>query len=91
MEPDHLSDSADSGSLEHDSFTFIVKTWLEEATSAAGPARWRGHITHVPSGERRYFEDLDAITAFIRTYQIPSSAKPNGRGQFWSWLRRLFR
>jgi len=89
MEPDRLSDGADGDSLEQVSFTFILKIWLEETTSAGGPARWRGHITHVPSGERRYFEDLDAVTAFIQHYQIPSGVKLTVGGRFWGWLRHL--
>ena len=48
--------------------SFVVKVWLEETVEQAGRATWRGHVTHVPSGERRYLEDLDDITAFIAPY-----------------------
>ena len=47
---------------------FIVKIWLEEMAQEAGQATWRGHITHVPSGKRRYIQDLDDIIAFITPY-----------------------
>lgn len=47
---------------------FIVKIWLEETAQEAGRAKWRGHITYVPSGERRYLQDLDDILAFIAPY-----------------------
>lgn len=30
--------------------------------------KWRGHISHVSSGERRYLDDLDSIAAFIALY-----------------------
>ena len=48
--------------------SFIVKIWLEETAEEAGQALWRGHVTHVPSGERRYLQDLNEIVAFIVPY-----------------------
>jgi hypothetical protein len=54
--------------LEPYTHSFIVKVWLEETVEEAGRAKWRGHITHVPSGEKRYLEDLDEITTFITPY-----------------------
>jgi hypothetical protein len=50
---------------ESNTHSFIVKIWLEETAEEAGQATWRGHITHVSDGERRYLKDLDGITAFI--------------------------
>jgi hypothetical protein len=47
---------------------FIVKIWLEETTEEARRATWRGHITHVPSGVRRYVHSLADINAFIAPY-----------------------
>ena len=54
--------------LEDHTHSFIVKVWLEETSAEGGRATWRGHITHVPSGERRYLKDLDDITSFIAPY-----------------------
>lgn len=48
--------------------SFIVKIWLEETAAEAGRAIWRGHITHVSSNARRYFEELDQIERFIVPY-----------------------
>jgi hypothetical protein len=48
--------------------SFIIKIWLEEINEEAAEAKWRGHITHVPSGERRYLKDLDEIRGFIVPY-----------------------
>ena len=48
--------------------SFIIKVWLEEAADEAGQAVWRGRITHVPSGEHRYFETLNEIASFIAPY-----------------------
>jgi hypothetical protein len=55
--------------VEHqDTQSFVVKIWLEETVEEVGRARWRGRVTHVPSGERRYFECLSGIAAFIKPY-----------------------
>ena len=48
--------------------SFIIKLWLEEEMDEAGRAEWRGHITHVPGGERQYIQDLNAIPLFIQPY-----------------------
>ncbi len=53
---------------ESNTQSFIIKIWLEEADEETGRGLWRGHITHVPSGERRYLQDLDAILLFIKPY-----------------------
>ncbi len=51
-----------------DTQSFVVKVWLEETVEEAGRARWRGHVTHVTSGERRYLESLSGLAAFITPY-----------------------
>ena len=48
--------------------SFIIRIWMEATVAEAHRAAWRGSITHVPSGERRSFEDLDAIDTFIEEY-----------------------
>jgi hypothetical protein len=48
--------------------SFIVRIWLEEAAQGASQAVWRGHITHVPSGERCYIKELNDIRDFIMPY-----------------------
>jgi hypothetical protein len=53
---------------ETQTHSFIVKIWLEETAEESGGAAWRGHITHVPSGDRHYLQDLDAIAAIIAPY-----------------------
>jgi len=45
--------------------SFIIKIWLEETAEEAGQATWRGHITHVPSGRRQYFQNLDRVLSFM--------------------------
>jgi hypothetical protein len=61
-------DDADLDQFEANTHPFVVKIWLEETAKEAGQATWRGHITHVPSGERRYLRDLGEIEAFITPY-----------------------
>jgi len=53
---------------EAGSHSFIIRIWMEEIVEEMGRATWRGHITHVASGDRRYFEDLDGVVRFIGTY-----------------------
>lgn len=48
--------------------SFIIKVWLEETAEEVGRVLWRGYITHVPSGERRYIEDFEAIQRFMIPY-----------------------
>jgi len=50
--------------FESKTHSFIIKIWLEDDDRD----KWRGHITHVPSGVRRYLEDVSEITNFIMPY-----------------------
>jgi hypothetical protein len=46
----------------------VVKIWLEETKEESGQAKWRGHITHVLTGKRRYFDHIGKIIDFIIPY-----------------------
>jgi len=59
--------------------SFVVKIWLEEERGI-----WRGHITNVHSGERRYFEELSDILDFIAPY-VEGMKTGRTRG-LWRWL-----
>ena len=48
--------------------SFIVKIWIEEMSCEDGEASWRGHITHVPSEERRYISRMGDIYIFLAPY-----------------------
>lgn len=65
---DRIEHEMETNSFEATTHPFIVKIWLEETAEEAGRAVWRGHITHVPSGERRYLKDLNDISAIIAPY-----------------------
>jgi hypothetical protein len=55
-------------SIEATSHPFILRIWLEEPAEGTHPAKWRGHITHVPSGKRLYIDDLNQIREFVTLY-----------------------
>jgi hypothetical protein len=68
--------------------SFIIKIWLEETAEEAGRAVWRGHITHVPSGERRSLKNLQEILAFMAPYLEGMGVE---LGMLWrvrQWLNR---
>ena len=48
--------------------SFVIKVWVERPAERGVPMLWRGHITHVPSGKRRYVQSLDTVVAFIAGY-----------------------
>jgi hypothetical protein len=67
---------------ESNTHSFVVKVWLEETAEEAGGARWRGHVSHVPDGERRYVERLQEVTAFIAPYLlIPAQSHKRAPGK----------
>ena len=65
---------------ESNTHSFIVKVWLEEPAEGGHRAIWRGHITHVPSGQRRYIQALEEISAFIGAYLRDLGADLGQRG-----------
>lgn len=62
---------------ERNTCSFIVKVWVEGMDQKEDNRLWRGHITHVFSAERRYFEHLDEVIAFIATYLERMGVKIN--------------
>ena len=48
--------------------SFIIRLWLEETAEETGPVKWRGYITHIPSGKQLYLKSLDEISHFIQAY-----------------------
>jgi hypothetical protein len=65
--------------------SFIVKLWLEGETNLLA---WHGHITHVPSGARRYFKKLSDIPDFISEYLDGSNTQPDLKSRMKGWLRK---
>lgn len=75
--------------IESEAQSFIVRVWVEERAEEAGRGVWRGHITHVPGGERRYLKNLDEIGDFIAPYLETMGMKPGMPWRMRRWLRRL--
>jgi hypothetical protein len=48
--------------------SFIIKIWCESDSDEGGKVVWRGHITHVPSGDRIYISSLEEITGFLNPF-----------------------
>lgn len=68
--------------------SFIIKLWIEKASEQGGAANWRGYITHVPGGERRYLKDLSEITAFITPHLQGLGVRVGVWWRVRSWLGR---
>lgn len=47
--------------------SFIFKVWVEPE---GDQAKWRGHVTHVPSGMRRHVTTLSGLVAFVTPYLV---------------------
>ncbi len=75
-------------SSESKTHSFIVKVWLEETAEEAGRVRWRGHITHVPDGVRRYLKSVHEIPAFITPYLDAAGVKIKVLAGPRQWLNR---
>jgi hypothetical protein len=67
--------------------SFIVKIWLEDIAGKTGHAIWRGHVTHVQSGARRYFDHLEFIADFVASYLEGMGAKLGRLRSLKRWLR----
>jgi hypothetical protein len=66
--PGDHSDNFGLDLANSDSHSFIARIWIEETVEEAGRVVWRGTITHIPGGERRYIQDLHDIEQFIAPY-----------------------
>jgi hypothetical protein len=52
---------------------FLMRVWVDPAHPPARVSR--GLIEHVPSGEHRYFRNLDEIEAFVTSRLAPPVAE----------------
>ena len=73
---------------ESNTHSFIVKVWLEDNDEKNERPTWRGHVTHVPSNQRRYVDDLNGISKFISSYLERMGV---GVGERWRGLRGWLR
>ena len=63
---------------ESTTLSFVIRVWIEETANESSQVKWRGHITHVPSHERRYVANMADISAFIETYLAQIGVQPAG-------------
>jgi len=75
--------------IESEAQSFIVRVWVEERAEEAGRGVWRGHITDVSTGRRRYLKNLDEIGDFIAPYIESMGVKLGMRWRLRRWLKRL--
>jgi len=68
LKPKPPEGSGPDASAEFNVHSFIVKVWIEEEGTKHSSTIWHGHITHVPSCEKRYLKNLDDIALFIQPY-----------------------
>lgn len=74
--------------FESNSHSFIVKVWREQRHSLTSRTIWRGHITHVPGGERRYFNQLCDLPIAIAPYLAQLGVSLGIAWRFRVWLRQ---
>lgn len=70
--------------------SFIVKLWLEETEEEAGQAVWRGHVTHVPTHERRYLNQLNEVVAFISPFLRGKGGHLSIYKRMWAWVNKFW-
>lgn len=73
--------------FEFTTHSFIVKIWVEEIAEQQTDIIWRGHITHVPDGKRRYISNLNEIKEFIALYLEEMGIKTELSHGVKGWLR----
>jgi hypothetical protein len=73
--------------------SFIVKIWSEGADREGKNLRWRGHVTHVPSGDRHYVNGFSEISNTIEAYlkNAGTTVAAKSWARSWlNWLRQWF-
>ncbi len=75
--------------FEVSTHSFIIKIWSEETNNKSGQIVWRGHITHVPSGNRGYIKDLHEIILFINPYIEDMGVNLELKWQVLRWLTKM--
>lgn len=53
------------------SLSFVIRLWREETAVSPEGAVWRGHVTHVPSGQKHYFQDVATLDELFESYLQP--------------------
>ena len=64
--------------FEDKNHSFVIRIWSEESLSEGVQNAWRGHITHVISGKRKYLQSLEDISLFIQPYLLNRGFQQSG-------------
>ncbi|HEV2579566.1 MAG TPA: hypothetical protein VGT44_01840 [Ktedonobacteraceae bacterium] len=75
--------------VEAETQSFIVKVWVEDSAKDTQQGVWHGHITHVPSHERRYLKNLGEIEDFIAPHLEEMGVQLSRSWRLRRWLMRL--
>ena len=84
--PQTPADSLSAVGAEVSSHAFVIRLWLEEAAEHDRRQLWRGHITHVPGGERRYLLHLEDVVAFMTVYLRDAELGARAGMLYRAWL-----
>jgi hypothetical protein len=71
---------------EESDHAFIIRIWKEKREIQGVSPIWRGVIEHVPTGKRRYLQDLAHIITFLTPYFEEMGLKTS---IFWQWAVRI--
>ncbi len=71
---------------EESDHAFIIRIWKEKREIQGASPAWRGVIEHVPTGKRRYLQNLAHIITFITPYLEEMGLKTDF---FWRWVVRI--
>jgi len=68
---------------EESDHAFVIRIWKEKREIQGALPTWRGVIEHVPTGKRRYLQDLIQIITFLTPYLEEMNLKID---LFWRWV-----
>lgn len=88
MSVDQPTEMLGSDLVEFNTHSFVIKVWIEDPSEETTNPVWRGHITHVQSGSRRYLNSLSSAQTFIKPYLKSMGVKI---GFFWRLRNQLSR
>jgi hypothetical protein len=72
---------------ESTTHAFVVRIWLEDSAGAPGRGTWRGHVTHVMSGDRRYLRSLEGLSLYLLPYLEAMGARIELYWRLRRWLQ----
>jgi hypothetical protein len=68
--------------------SFLVRIWREAGTQP-GEYFWRGHVTEVRHGKRKYVKNFEEIALFIANFLPQLGVQLNWRWRSKIWFQEL--